>query len=614
MQPAIPLGTVLQNRYRLLDILGQGGFGRTYLAEDQGRFNERCALKEFIPPTTETYAFEKSKELFRREAQVLYQIKHPQIPQFCAVFEENQRLFLVQDYVEGKTYHTLLNERKNAPPGFPTTFSEVEVLQFLRQILPILDYIHSLGIIHRDISPDNIILRQRDQIPVLIDFGVVNALATQIHSAQGTLPPVTRVGKLGYAPLEQLQTGKVSPSSDLYALGVTTIVLLTGHEPHHLLDQTTLTWNWQQAVVVRPAFAQIINRMLSRQPGDRYQSAAELERALQNLDPPTPKTAGTPGTPAPNLSEMKTVAVGHLASLSTPASPNANSNNNNSNNSPTIPTTAPKSLWENPWVIVTTGMVVALLTGWGSVALIRGLLTDDQGKSEQTPEVVISPNPTLSPRPTRPGSTVIPPREPIRPTPTPEATPSPQPTPTTDSSGRRLDVYPGEPVVIEGLLQGGTRTSYVVSAEAQEQLYVVVSGDGVLLNVYDPDENPVDSGSQEVSSWQGTVPVSGDYTIELQTVPGLAETSYNLEVHLVNTLPPLLPEPEPEPTFEPIPEPEPTFEPIPEPEPTFEPIPEPEPTFEPIPEPEPTPEPKPEPEPTPEPTPPPEPTLKPKPK
>ena len=96
MQTAIPTGTILQNRYRVLSILGQGGFGRTYLAEDQGRFNELCALKELLPPQDNAYALEKSKELFQREAQILYQIQHPQIPQFRATFEQDQRFFLMQ--------------------------------------------------------------------------------------------------------------------------------------------------------------------------------------------------------------------------------------------------------------------------------------------------------------------------------------------------------------------------------------------------------------------------------------------------------------------------------------------------------------------------------------
>ncbi|HEY9598092.1 MAG TPA: serine/threonine-protein kinase, partial [Cyanophyceae cyanobacterium] len=204
MEPPIAAGTILQNRYHLISVLGQGGFGRTYLAEDQGRFNEPCALKELIPPQTGTQALEKSKELFQREAETLYKINHPQVPQFRANFEQDGRLFLVQDYVEGKTYRELLNDRKAqtviqpnlgqaAPPPSTGVFSEAEVRQLLLQMLPVLDHIHSKNIIHRDITPDNIILRNSDRMPVLIDFGVVKELATRFLAPAGSAP-LTTVG------------------------------------------------------------------------------------------------------------------------------------------------------------------------------------------------------------------------------------------------------------------------------------------------------------------------------------------------------------------------------------------------------------------------------------
>jgi serine/threonine protein kinase len=149
MPSPLPSGTVLQNRYRVIKLLGQGGFGRTYLAEDQGRFNEQCAIKEFVPRQGEDHFSVKATELFQREAAILYQIQHPQIPQFRATFEVEQRLFLVQDYVEGTNYRDLLNQRR----GQGSLFTEAEVRQFLQQMLPLLAHIHAKGIIHRDISP-----------------------------------------------------------------------------------------------------------------------------------------------------------------------------------------------------------------------------------------------------------------------------------------------------------------------------------------------------------------------------------------------------------------------------------------------------------------------------
>jgi serine/threonine protein kinase len=284
MQPPISAGTILQSRYRMLSILGQGGFGRTYLAEDQGRFNESCALKEFIPPQGSDYAFVKARELFQREAAVLYQISHPQIPQFRAIFEENQRLFLVQDYVEGKTYRMLLNDLK----AQGKTFSDAEALQLVFQILPVLDHIHSKGIIHRDIAPDNVMLRQRDQLPVLIDFGVVKEIVTRFHAPDTEMP--TTVGKLGYAPSEQMQTGRAYPNSDLYSLAVTVVVLMTGREPQELYDDRNLAWIWQRWMPnMHPGIAEVLNRMLSYRPADRYQSVSEVAQALQLLSRQFPR-------------------------------------------------------------------------------------------------------------------------------------------------------------------------------------------------------------------------------------------------------------------------------------------------------------------------------------
>ncbi len=312
MQPPIPIGTILQNRYHLLNILGQGGFGRTYLAEDRGRFNERCAIKEFFPAQTSAYSLEKAQELFQREAAILYQIQHPQIPQFRATFQQDGRFFLIQDYVEGPSYLALMQERKN----LGQSFTELEVLQLLRQLLPVLAHIHAKNIIHRDISPDNIILRTSDRLPVLIDFGVVKEIATRIQ-APDQPESSTTVGKAGYAPTEQIQTGRAYPSSDLYSLAVTSIVLLTSREPQELFDDTQLTWNWQRWTSVSPGFANILNRMLSYRPSDRYQSVSEVAQALQTLPNPGSNypqqpiaQPPNPQLPGANISQVQTVAVG----------------------------------------------------------------------------------------------------------------------------------------------------------------------------------------------------------------------------------------------------------------------------------------------------------------
>jgi serine/threonine-protein kinase len=283
----IPLGTVLRQRYLIQQILGQGGFGRTYLAFDQERFNEACVLKELIVPYQDNALIEKSKVLFQREASILYQLQHPQVPRFWAAFEDEQRLFLVQSWIEGETYRRLLSDRKQQQQ----VFSEAEVLHFLCHLLPVLAYIHEQGIIHRDISPENIILQAKSTslktgesfpesgLPVLIDFGAVKEATSHWPLTSG----LTRVGKVGYAPPEQLQTGKVSPSSDLYSLAATSLALLTGKEPQTLLDSRTLTWQLRAHAKLSDELEAILQKMLSVYPGDRYQTATDVLAALQPL-------------------------------------------------------------------------------------------------------------------------------------------------------------------------------------------------------------------------------------------------------------------------------------------------------------------------------------------
>jgi serine/threonine protein kinase len=300
---------LLRERYRIKHLLGQGGFGRTYLALDQERFDEPCVVKEFTVSYQDAMVVEKAKALFQREASILHQIQHPQIPRFWAAFEWEERLFLVQDYVPGRTYRELLKARSLVR----RTFSEAEVLHLLRHLLPVLSYLHDRQIVHRDISPDNLVLqslgvpgRSISQgadhqglnaqgadhqgavsddyclgLPVLLDFGAVKEATGGLTS----LSTMTRVGKVGYAPPEQLQTGTVQPHSDLYALAASCLVLLTGREPQQLLDGLTLDWCWQPYARLSDRLALILERMLALHPGDRYPSAQAVLDDLEGLDP-----------------------------------------------------------------------------------------------------------------------------------------------------------------------------------------------------------------------------------------------------------------------------------------------------------------------------------------
>ncbi|MEO0688082.1 MAG: protein kinase, partial [Cyanobacteria bacterium J06649_11] len=236
---------------------------------------------------------------------------HPQIPKFRELLhlsiDDKEYLFLVQDYVEGENYSSLLNNRLQQG----MKFSESEVKQLLQQILPVLDYIHSMGVIHRDISPDNLILRKIDQLPVLIDFGGVKQVAATVASqyySPGSSPatPIpTLLGKVGYAPAEQMQSGSVEPNSDLYALAATALVLLTGKQPAELIDNYNLQWQWRREVNLSSEFGVMLDKMLSAVPRERYQNANQV---LQALNPPI-ATINNPPTPIPQQVTERTFAV-----------------------------------------------------------------------------------------------------------------------------------------------------------------------------------------------------------------------------------------------------------------------------------------------------------------
>ncbi|NJO08448.1 MAG: serine/threonine protein kinase [Leptolyngbyaceae cyanobacterium SL_1_1] len=321
-------GSLLGDRYRLLKQLGAGGFGRTYLAEDTYRFNELCVLKEFVPQVEGEAALQKAQQLFEREAGVLHQLAHPQIPKFRELLRvrtsQQGQLFLVQDYIEGPTYKELLETRLRQN----SRFTEAEVRQLFEQILPVLDYIHSLGVIHRDISPDNLILRNQDGRAVLIDFGGVKQIAATVvyqlsHPGEAAARSVlTRLGKVGYAPEEQLGSGVVSPASDFYALGVTGLVLLTGQEPQFLYDTHHRTWDWDADVRLSPQFSAVLNRLLAAHPSDRFQSAREVLQALAAV-PGSATTAATiaaaPAVSLPSLATASAAATSATRAYSPPS-------------------------------------------------------------------------------------------------------------------------------------------------------------------------------------------------------------------------------------------------------------------------------------------------------
>ncbi|MFW6358455.1 MAG: protein kinase domain-containing protein, partial [Chroococcales cyanobacterium] len=272
---------LLSDRYRVTQILGQGGFGATFLASDLSLpGHPSCVIKQLRLSTTSPQMLEMAKRLFRREAETLGKIgNHPQVPTLLNYFDENQQFYLVQEYVNGKNLQQEIKE--NGP------LSEAGVRQFLSEILPMIQYIHSQEVIHRDIKPANLIRREQDRKLVLIDFGAVKNEVdptAAANTSENTALTQFAIGTPGYAPPEQLAMRPVY-ASDIYAIGVTCIYLLTAKSPKDLdYNPSTGEMIWQRYVHVSEHFASVLRKMLEVAVRDRYQSTEDVLRAL-DLEP-----------------------------------------------------------------------------------------------------------------------------------------------------------------------------------------------------------------------------------------------------------------------------------------------------------------------------------------
>jgi serine/threonine-protein kinase len=279
------LGKLLEKRYQVMQVLSAGGFCQTYLAQDTHTANRPiCVVKHLKPANSSPNALQTLRWLFTGEAQALEKLGcHNQIPRLLDHFEENQEFYLVQEFVQG---HTLGAELQ---PGKP--WSENQVFYLLQEVLQILEFIHSHGLIHRDIKPNNLLRRRHDRRLVLIDFGSVKQAWTQVVTLQGQkidtfsigLPATITIGTPGYMPTEQ-ERGKPRPNSDIYALGMLAIQGLTGIHPTQLdSDPDTCEILWRDYCKISPELAQIIDNMVRYSFTERYQSAAQVLAALEPL-------------------------------------------------------------------------------------------------------------------------------------------------------------------------------------------------------------------------------------------------------------------------------------------------------------------------------------------
>ncbi|MGB6296206.1 MAG: CHASE2 domain-containing serine/threonine-protein kinase [Rivularia sp. (in: cyanobacteria)] len=283
----IPLNTLLSNRYKITNNLGGGGFSHTYLAVDTQRpANPECVVKQLKPARQNAQFLKVARRLFNTEAEILEILgKHQQIPQLLAYFEENQQFYLVQEFIKG---HSLVQE---ISPGKRN--SQTQVIELLKDTLQVLTFVHNYGVIHRDIKPSNLIRREDGRI-FLIDFGAVKLIQPQqeynyISEIQES--QTIAIATPGYAPPEQMN-GQPKLNSDIYALGIVIIQALTGVEPRKFRrdanngglvvpDPTNKVFQgWHELVQVDERLAAILDKMVSQDFTQRYQSATEVLKSL----------------------------------------------------------------------------------------------------------------------------------------------------------------------------------------------------------------------------------------------------------------------------------------------------------------------------------------------
>ncbi|MGJ3248863.1 MAG: CHASE2 domain-containing protein [Elainellaceae cyanobacterium] len=270
-------GTLLNGRYKIINVLGAGGFGQTYLAEDVQQFEcAQCVVKQFKPASQDTKFLKVARRLFETEVETLEELgQHSQIPQFIDSFEDNREFYLVQEFIDGTPLGDELYR--------VTRMSEADVIAMLKDVLQILEFVHQHRVIHRDIKPENLIRRHCDHKFVLIDFGAVKQIRSQILTGMEQTRLTVGIGTEGYTPSEQL-AGKPRFCSDIYALGVTAIQALTGMQPFQLpSDPDTGEILWRDYAAVSMGLGLVLDKMVRYHFSQRYQSVADVLEALERL-------------------------------------------------------------------------------------------------------------------------------------------------------------------------------------------------------------------------------------------------------------------------------------------------------------------------------------------
>lgn len=508
---------VLDGRYKLIKVLGVGGFGRTYISRDMRRPGAPiCVVKQLKPASDDPSFIREARRLFNTEAETLEKLgKHDRIPQLLAYFEEDSQFYLVQEFIEGRSLYdemkppqpeAIESESENTPkdninsnsgPKRERQLPESEVVSILQDMLHVLEFVHAEGVIHRDIKPENLIRRKSDGKLVLIDFGAVKALqesGSKLETTNGESRFTVTIGTPGYMPSEQC-AGRPTFSSDIYAVGMLAIKALTGFNPTDLpTDPESGEVVWRNQAKVSNGLAMVLTRMVKYHYTQRYQSTKEVEQGLAafTITDEQKQQAGAivKSTPKSGMAEVTT----------TRRSSSQSSQPSNSN----------------------SGLLVAgLLIFVGAIAFTVPIML----RSSQKPNVAVTPVPTIGTD--------------TQPTPQATTNPSPQPSPSVTASpndpskeptfSQGLQLKVGEEKLEESSLKPNLIKSYTFQAKEGQSLKTELTGDNITMTVVSPAKENL---ATQTAAWTGKLAFTGEYQIQLKASKGPLETNYKLKVLL----------------------------------------------------------------------------------
>ncbi|PZO44545.1 MAG: serine/threonine protein kinase [Pseudanabaena frigida] len=515
---------VLDGRYKLIKQIGAGGFGHTFIARDMRRPGAPpCVVKQLKPASDDPNFIREARRLFNTEAETLEKLgKHDQIPQLLAYFEEDKQFFLVQEFIEGRSLHDelkaplpetsnldsepqdrILEELQNID-AIPRDkqLPEVEVIKILKDVLEVLEFVHFEGVIHRDIKPDNLIRRKKDQKIVLIDFGAVRAMQdtnTQLTANEkGESRFTVTIGTPGYMPSEQC-AGRPTYSSDIYALGMVAIKALTGYSPTDLpTDPATGETVWRDKAKVSNGLAMVLTRMVRYHYTQRYQSVREVNQGIATFA--TMTEVERQATTSKIVRSTILTESGRLAASSKPTAIQSDISSTRRSVS------SSSSASSNSGVLFLFGGLLAV------VAVIAAFALPAMMRSKQ-PTVIVSNQPISLSKPTT------------------EATSNPTTLPSEPVNQTVNLEANKEALTIPSKMSGNAVHNYTIQAKSGQLLSAAITGNGLAITVLNAQGIALPEATN-VAIADVQIALDGAYIVQIRGIAGAAEVPYQLKLGL----------------------------------------------------------------------------------